>query len=88
MANDEGPIRKADDIGRKEPGETFWTPRRIVAAVVIGLLVLFAVLNLQKVNVDFGVASVDLSLIFVIAVCGAVGFGAGYLVRGRRENRD
>lgn len=85
---EEGPIRKADDIGRKDEGETFWTPRRIVAAVVVGLLVLFAVLNLQKVNVDLGVTSFDMSLIFVIAVCGAVGFGAGYLVRGRKDNRD
>jgi hypothetical protein len=85
---DDGPIRKADDIGRKEPGDTFWNARRITGAVVIGVLVLFAVLNLQKVNVDFGVTSVNLSLIFVIVVCGAVGFGAGYLVRGRRDNRD
>jgi uncharacterized integral membrane protein len=85
--HEEGPIRRADDIGKGEGGRKL-SGRQITVLVLLGLLLLFAVLNLQKVSVDFAVGSVTLPLVVVIAVCGLVGFGAGYLVRGRREKRD
>lgn len=87
---DEGGIRRADDIGKRQKGtgdgETL-TPRRIGALVLLVVIVLFAVLNLQKVGVDFAVTSVTMPLVFIIAGCGIIGFGAGYLVRGRRAKR-
>jgi uncharacterized integral membrane protein len=86
---DEGGIRRADDIGKRQKGEKRNIgPRQIGVIVLIGAIILFAVLNLQKVSVDFAVGSVTISLIFVIAGCGLIGFGAGYLVKGRREKRE
>jgi uncharacterized integral membrane protein len=85
---EEGPIRKADDIGKGESGEGFWTPRRIVAAVVVVLLLTFAILNREDAEVDFGPVQATLPLFVVIALCGLVGFAAGYFIRGRHEKHD
>ncbi len=85
---EEGPIRKADDIGKGEGGEGFWTPRRIIVAIVIGLLVIFAILNREDAEVDFGPVQATLPLFVVIALCGLVGFAAGYFMRGRIQKRD
>ena len=86
---DDGGVRRADDIGKRQKGEKRNIgPRQIGVMVLIGVIILFAVLNLQSVSVDFAFGSVTMPLIFVIAACGLIGFGVGYLVKGRREKRD
>jgi uncharacterized integral membrane protein len=59
--------------------------------VAIGLLalalVLFAIVNAHDVNVDFVVTSVDTSMIVVIGVSAAVGFGLGWLFAVHRASR-
>jgi uncharacterized integral membrane protein len=85
---DEGGVRRADDIGRREKSSgDVLSGRRIGTIILVVVILLFAVLNLQKVSVDLGVTSVTMPLVFVIAGCGLIGFGAGYLVRGRRDKR-
>jgi uncharacterized integral membrane protein len=86
---DEGEIRRADDIGKRQKGEPRnLSGRQIGMIILVAVILLFAVLNLQKVSVDFGVTSVTMPLVFVIAGTGLLGFGAGYLVKGRRVKRE
>ena len=84
MADDE--IHRAEDIGKSKDGKL--EPRQIAAIALAVLIVLFAVLNLEEVGVDFAIDKVRMPLILVIAVCGGIGFGIGWLIRGRRDKRD
>jgi uncharacterized integral membrane protein len=60
-------------------------PRTIIAIVLVVILVVFALLNFQTVNVSFLVFQVDLPLFIVLVIMGAIGFLAGWLVAGRRK---
>jgi uncharacterized integral membrane protein len=62
--------------------------RPIVAAIAGGLAVLFAVLNLQRVQMDWIVTSTRTPLIIVIVLFAALGFLAGFLVAGHRRRRS
>lgn len=84
MADDE--IHRAEDIGKSKGGKL--EPRQIAAIALAVLIVLFAVLNLKDVRVDFAIDSVKIPLILVIALCGGIGLGIGWLIRGRRDKRD
>jgi len=77
-------MTRADDMGRRKPRPT---ARHIVGLVLIGVLILVAVLNLDETKVDLLFRTVKLPLIVVIAVSGAVGFGAGWLFFRRLEKR-
>ena len=85
MADDDtsGEIHRADDIGRKQ-----LSPRSIIAIVLIGLLLILAVLNLEKVSVDLAVGSVEMPLVVLIAISGGIGFLVGWLFLRRRERRE
>lgn len=56
---------------------------RIVAFALGAIVVLFAVVNLTEVRVNFLVFGVTLPLFLLIIGTGAVGFIAGVLLRGR-----
>ncbi len=58
--------------------------RPLVAAVLGGLAVLFAVLNFDEVDVNWLLGTWSTPLIVVIVVSFALGAGAGYLVARRR----
>ena len=58
--------------------------RQVVAFALGGLAVLFAVLNLDDVQVNWIVATADTPLIVVIAVCLLIGVGLGYVLARRR----
>ena len=49
------------------------------------MLLVFALVNIDEVNVDFVFDSVEVSLIVVIALCAGLGFVIGWFV-GRRGN--
>ena len=61
-------------------------PKYVVIGLLVLLLVVFALLNTNEVNLDFLVGDADLSLIFVIVASAAIGFAAGYVVKARRDN--
>lgn len=64
------------------------TGRQIAALIVGGLIVLFAVLNLDDVEVNWVVATATTPLIVVIGVSFALGTLAGLLIaRGRARAR-
>ncbi len=62
--------------------------RTIGAAVLGGLLVLFAALNSQTVTVHWIVTTTGVPLIVVILVCAVVGIAVGWLLTRRRARRD
>ena len=61
--------------------------RLVVGVVLSGLGVLFALLNLDKVGVNWIVGTWDTPLIVVIAVSILVGAGLGFLVGRQRTRR-
>lgn len=58
--------------------------RAIAAAVAAVVAVVFALVNLDRVRVDWIVSSSRTPLIVVIAVSFALGLGAGLLIEKRR----
>ena len=62
-------------------------PHHIVIAICLVVLVVFAILNLDDVRVDFAVDTVAAPLVLVIAICALLGFVIGWFV-GRRRNTD
>jgi uncharacterized integral membrane protein len=78
-------VQRADDVGRR-PRRT-WSAHRLAATVLVVVIVIFAVANTQDATVDFISSNVTIPLFVVIAVVGVIGFGAGWLVRARRDKR-
>jgi uncharacterized integral membrane protein len=77
-----GPVERADDIGKRR------LSGRQIGAIVLGVvIVVFALANTQDATIDFVFGDVTLPLFVVIAVIGGIGFGAGWLMRGRRDKR-
>jgi uncharacterized integral membrane protein len=78
----DGAVQGSADVGWRPSG------RQIGMAVVIGLVALFAALNLDDARIDFLVKSVRIPLVFVIAACGLAGFLAGYLFTRHLDKKD
>ena len=76
-----------DNEGTADVG---WRPsgRQIGMAVLIFLVVLFAALNLEKADVDLLFDSVEIPLVFVIAITALLAFTAGYLFTRHLDKRD
>ena len=63
-------------------------PRYLLLGLLVLLLVVFAVANSERVNVNFLLFEAEARLVTVIAVAGVLGFGIGYLVgRPTRDER-
>jgi uncharacterized integral membrane protein len=71
-------VKTADPAARRERN------RRIAALAVGVLIVVFALVNLDDVRVNWIVAETSTPLIVVIAVSFILGLAGGYLLRGRR----
>jgi uncharacterized integral membrane protein len=78
MEHDHVPLT---DPGKQRRGRAAMLP----AAIAGGLAVLFAVLNLQRVQMDWIVTSTRTPLIVVIVVFAALGFIVGAFLAGRRH---
>lgn len=78
------------DGAMQSSGKVGWHPsgRQIGMAAVIGLVALFAALNLEEAKIDFLIKSVRIPLVFVIAACGLAGFLAGALFAKHLDKKD
>ena len=76
--------------GNEQTADVGWRPsgRQIGIAVLIGLIVLFALLNLDDARVDLLFDSVKIPLVFVIAVTGLIAFTSGFLFAKHLDRRD
>lgn len=59
------------------------TVRVVIALVVLAILVVFAALNTDKVNVDWAFDTTDMPLWLLIAVSAVAGVVIGYIARPR-----
>jgi uncharacterized integral membrane protein len=85
--SDSDEIRRADKIGKPDSGRKF-TAGQIGMFVLIGIGVLFAVLNLDKTDIDLLFTTVSISVVFVIVISGLIGFGIGFLLHRHMEKND
>ena len=64
------------------------TPWSLILFGVLGVyVVLIALLNSDKVKVDFVFFSAQIRLLFLILLCLAIGFGAGWVFEKMRVRR-
>ena len=76
--------------GTGQAPDTSWRPsgRQIGIAALVGVVVLFALLNLDDARVDLLFDSVKIPLVFVIAVTGLIAFTSGFLFARHIDKRD
>lgn len=63
------------------------SPRLVAAAVLGGLLILFAALNSQSVRIHWLFTTTQVPLILVIVACGLIGAAIASLFAWRRRGR-
>ena len=63
------------------------SPKMILAAILVVIVVILAIVNSQDIKVDFVVGDVTLPLFVVIVGSALIGLIIGYFI-GRREKRD
>jgi uncharacterized integral membrane protein len=74
--------------GQTVQAERSWTRRLIVPGIVLGVLLIFIVLNNDEVEVSLLVISPEMSLAFALLIAGGLGFVAGLLFpRFRRSDQ-
>jgi uncharacterized integral membrane protein len=72
----------------QRPRERPFPTRLVVAGIILVLVVIFAVANSDRVNVDFVVFEVeDIRFFWVILISAVVGAIVGYLFNMRRRAR-
>jgi uncharacterized integral membrane protein len=85
--NDSGEIRRADHIGKTDKGRQL-KPSQIAMLALLGIVVLFALLNLDEAKIDLLFTSLRMPVVFVIAVSALIGFGVGYLLARHLADKD
>lgn len=89
-------MRRHEDFDPSEQGDPTQVPRSrveprwIAAGIVCLLLIVFALQNSERVDVDFLVLDAQVRVVTVILISAALGFVAGWFVGrpGRRRHRD
>jgi uncharacterized integral membrane protein len=76
----------AGDVEKPHDAERVITPRRVVVALIALYLLLFVILNTRRVNLSFVVFSVRTHLLTALILVAALGFLAGFFVRGRSQS--
>jgi uncharacterized integral membrane protein len=66
-----------------------WRPtaRQVIAAIILVLILVFALVNLEHVKVDLVFGELNTQVFFVIAVPAVLGFIAGLIVQRQRDRR-
>jgi uncharacterized integral membrane protein len=68
-----------------EPTSRRMGAKQITIAVIAIILLVFALVNLEDVKIDFVATDVTAPLVLVIVICAALGFVIGWFT-GRRDN--
>jgi uncharacterized integral membrane protein len=69
-----------------EPTSRRFGAAQVTVTVIAVVLLVFALVNLDDVPIDFVVDTVRAPLILVIVICAALGFVLGWFVGRRRTN--
>jgi uncharacterized integral membrane protein len=75
-------------VQRVQPAPA-WRPsgRQVTAAVLLVVVLVFALANLEDASIDFVFDQVRTPVVFVIAVPALLGFLAGLIVQRHRDRR-
>lgn len=60
---------------------SFWTPGRVLAAILVGLVLVLAAVNFDSVAVNLLVLKLTLPLFFLVVGALAIGYVVGWLSR-------
>lgn len=63
------------------------TPKRVIILVIVGLFILFASLNFDKITINMLFFRINIPLFFLIIVLGGIGFLAGFLTKRTRDEQ-
>jgi uncharacterized integral membrane protein len=74
------------DVEKRVEHDRVITPRRVVVGLIVLYLLLFVILNTRRVNVSFVLFSVRTHLLTALILVAALGFLAGFFVRGRSSS--
>jgi uncharacterized integral membrane protein len=76
-----------DQGGRVQRVEPPWRPtaRQVIAIVILVIILVFALVNLERTKIDFVFGDVTIPVFFVIAFPAVFGFVAGLIVQRRRD---
>jgi len=84
----EGPEEPGPDrtVQRVEPA---WRPtaRQVIAIIILVVILVFALVNLERTTIDFVFDQVTIPVFFVIAFPALGGFIAGLIVQRRRDRQ-
>jgi uncharacterized integral membrane protein len=80
----EVPRRRDRTVQRVEPA---WRPtaRQVIAIIILVLILVFALVNLEKATIDLVFDQVTMPIFFVIAFPALAGFVAGLIVQRHRD---
>ena len=89
---DEGAEEAEEERGgdrRVQRVEPAWRPtaRQVIAILILVVILVFALVNLEKTTIDFVFDEVTIPVFFVIAFPALAGFIAGLIVQHRREQQ-
>jgi len=78
------PAERDRTVQRVEPA---WRPtaRQVIAIIILVVILVFALVNLEKATIDFVFDQVTIPIFFVIAFPALAGFIAGLIVQSRRD---
>ena len=83
------PERPASGTPARSEPRPRWRPssRQVIAAIILVLILVFALVNLEHVRVDLVFGQLTTQVFFVIAVPALLGFLAGLIVQRQRDRR-
>ena len=82
MPADPRPTKSSD-----QPWQRFLRPRVVIGAVVLALVIWFAVANSQRVTVDWFLVETRSPLFLVVLLAAVLGALADRLIRWRRQRK-
>jgi uncharacterized integral membrane protein len=69
--------------GQRDHGRGMSTTRLVVSGVIILLLIVFILQNLEKVQIDFLIFSIETSMLVAMLICAVLGAAAALLFTRR-----
>lgn len=64
------------------------TPKRIMVLIIVGLFILFASLNFDKVTINMLFFRINIPLFFLIIALGGIGFFVGILSKHNQKEQQ
>jgi uncharacterized membrane protein YciS (DUF1049 family) len=74
-----------DDEGSSSPTEKKDRARLVGAVVLVGVILALGLDNARQVKIGYVIGDAHVRLVYLLLITAVLGFGVGYLTRGRRK---